>query len=306
MTDALRIAVVGDLLLDVDLWGPGQRPAPDGGMPIVDVTKETPRAGGAGLVATLLHRDGHEVRLITAMGADAAAERLRSLIGPVALVSSPSNAPTPVKTRLRAGDSTVARIDTGCAPPPAPTVTTAQLAALEGADAIVVADYGRGITADAGIRRTLARLATEVPVVWDPHPRGSAPVPGVAIATPNRGEAVGFAGTEALERAARALLDRWSAQSVAITLGADGVLLHDESAHHLPTRHVDVVDGCGAGDRFASALAASLASGAHLKAAVLAAMAATGDFLAAGGVASLAGEPVAPLGSPASLVPALP
>jgi rfaE bifunctional protein kinase chain/domain len=282
-----KLVVVGDLLLDVDLWGPSQRIAPDGGMPIVDVTSETPRAGGAGLVATLLRRDGHDVRLVTAMGADAGAERLRGLIAGLDVIVAPSNAPTPVKTRLRAGDATVARIDTGCAPPPPPTVARAQLDALEEADGIIVADYGRGITADAGIRSSLERLAERVPVVWDPHPRGAAPVAGITIATPNRGEAVGFARTEVLDVAARMLLDQWHVQSVAITLGAEGVLLHDESAHHLPTQPLDVVDGCGAGDRFASALAAALVSGAYLKAAVTEAMAVTGAFLAAGGVSSL-------------------
>ena len=287
MSRRAKIVVVGDILLDVDLWGPTQRPAPDGGNPIVDVTSETPRAGGAGLVATLLRGDGHEVRLIAPMGTDASADRLRTLVAGLDLIPSSSNAPTPVKTRLRAGDVTIARIDTGCAPPPPPTVTAAQLKALMGADAIVVADYGRGVTADAGIRSALAGLVEKVPIVWDPHPRGSAPIAGVTITTPNRGEAVGFAGTEELDRAARLLLDEWQVQSVAITLGADGVLLHDESAHHLPTRPVDVADGCGAGDRFASALAAALASGSHLKAAVTHAMATTGDFLAAGGVSSL-------------------
>jgi rfaE bifunctional protein kinase chain/domain len=287
----LRLTVVGDLLLDVDLWGPSQRAAPDGGMPIVDVTSETARAGGAGLVATLLRRDGHDVRLVAALGEDAQAERLRALVGDVELIACPSTAPTPVKTRLRAGDSTVARIDTGCAPPPAPAVTAAQLealGALDAADAIVVADYGRRVTADAGIRSVLENRAGTLPIVWDPHPRGSAPVPGVTIATPNRGEAVGFAGTDDLDRASRLLLDEWGAGAVAITLGADGVLLHDETARHLPTRPVDVVDGCGAGDRFASALAAALASGTHLRSAVTAAMTVTGDFLAAGGVSSLA------------------
>jgi rfaE bifunctional protein kinase chain/domain len=284
---AARIVVVGDLLLDVDLWGPSQRAAPDGGNPIVDVTSESARAGGAGLVATLLRADGHEVRLVTAMGADASADRLRALIGDLDLIAAPSGAPTPVKTRLRAGDTTVARIDTGCAAPPPPTVTADQLAALEDADAIVVADYGRGMTADAGIRSALAARVEQLPIVWDPHPRGTAPVRGVAIATPNRSEATGFTGTADVVRAARALLDEWEPQAVAITLGADGVLLHDESAHRLPTRAVDVADGCGAGDRFASALAAALAAGAPVKAAVDRAMEATGEFLAAGGVSAL-------------------
>lgn len=283
----MRIAVIGDLLLDIDLWGPSSRPAPDGGMPIVDVTRRALRAGGAGLVATLLQRDGHEVRLITALGSDSSADRLRELTASLEVVAAPSLAPTPVKTRLRAGDRSVARIDVGCSAAPPPAVTAQQLEALRGADAVVVSDYGRGMTADAGIRHALARVVDEVPTVWDPHPRGSEPVPGVTVATPNRSEATGFAGTDAVRLAAQQLLDAWHPRTLVITLGTDGVLLHGEASRVLPAERVDAPDGCGAGDRFASRLASALAEGRAIEPAVRDAMDATAAFLAAGGVSAL-------------------
>jgi rfaE bifunctional protein kinase chain/domain len=283
----MRITVVGDVLLDIDLWGPDQRPAPDGGTPIVDVTRTNSRAGGAGLVATLLRRDGHEVRLVTAIGSDDSAERVRELLGDVELVACDSQAPTPVKTRLRAGDATVARLDVGCAPPPPPRITPALCEALGECDALIVSDYGRRLTADERLRETVRRVADELPVVWDPHPRGSRPVPGVSVSTPNRAEAVGFAETDDVEAAAHALRRDWGAHAVAVTLGADGVLLEAEERRRLPAERIDVADGCGAGDRFAASAAIGLARGERIEAAIGGAIRETGRFLAAGGVATL-------------------
>ena len=80
----LRIAVVGDVMLDIDLSGPAERLSPDAPVPVVDVSTRGVRAGGAGLVARMLVRDGHEVVLVTAL-ADAAdpdaAELLAALDG---------------------------------------------------------------------------------------------------------------------------------------------------------------------------------------------------------------------------------
>ena len=57
--------------------------------------------------------------------------------------------------------------------------------ALAGASAVLVADYGRGVTSEPGVRSALAHLPARLPVVWDPHPRGAEPVPGARLATPN-------------------------------------------------------------------------------------------------------------------------
>ena len=54
-------------------------------------------------------------------------------------------------------------------------------------------------------------------MVWDPHPRGPAPVPGCRLVTPNLKEAAG--------RTAQRLLAQWQADAVAVTLGARGAVL---------------------------------------------------------------------------------
>lgn len=302
---AVRIAVVGDSLLDADLGGRADRLSPDAPVPVVCVEATVHRPGGAGLVATLLAHDGVDTTLVTALADDDHGRYLRSLLteidrdaaGTLRLVAGRSPSPTPVKTRVRAGTHAVVRIDESCDDPEPPIVTDEMLTTLAAADAIVVADYGRGLTADPRLRDALSAAAERIPVVWDPHPRGADPVPGVAVVSPNLTEALAVAGVTTpgmpgAGDAARLLAERWGAESVLVTLSERGALLHRRGAvdvvpHVVPAVPVTSTDPCGAGDRLAATLASRLAGGASLPAAVQAAVAAAGRFLAAGGVAGV-------------------
>ena len=137
----------------------------------------------------MLAQDGHRVTLVTVLSDDDASLELEGALAGVSVVAGPTGARTPVKTRVRAGRQPVVRVDEGCGRPDVPGVTAAMLRAVEDADAIVVADYGRGLAANPELRELLAALADDIPIVWDPHPSGAEPVPGVAVVTPNLAEA---------------------------------------------------------------------------------------------------------------------
>lgn len=293
----MRITVVGDVLLDVDVRGTADRLLADAPVPIVDVQTVMRRAGGAGLVASMLLADGHEVDIITTLSDDDAAGHLRGCLAGANIVASHSGIPTPVKTRLIAGSHPLARMDEGCGDPPPATVTGEMLDAVASAEVLVVADYGRGLTDHPELRRAIAERGLDVPVVWDPHPRGDRPVLSATVATPNLAEATRAArvpagvgkDAAAAAHAARALRDEWACP-IAVTLGEMGVLLADSadappSVH--PVSRVTSVDPCGAGDRFSSALAVALASGASLPDAVATAADIAALFLARGGVSAL-------------------
>ena len=298
-----RIVVVGDTLLDVDLSGTAERLSPDAPVPVVDVTSSAERAGGAGLVARLLARSGEEVRLVTVLGADPAADRLRDALDGIEVVAGPSRAPTPVKTRLRAAGQALVRMDEGAGTPPVPTATAEMLEAIRSADVLVVADYGRGLAACPDVRSALEQRGREVPLIWDPHPRGPAPVPTTALATPNLAEATAAAGQRspgpkvaAATDAAAELLSRWGVAAVAVTLGPAGALLLDRefsAPRVIPVSTTEAADPCGGGDQLVAALAVELLHGTPLADALGAAVAEASAFLAAGGVATLA-RPAAP------------
>jgi ribokinase len=89
------------------------------------------------------------------------------------------------------------------------------------------------------------------------------------LLTPNAGEARDLTGEEDPRAAALALRERTGAP-VVVTLGADGALLADGPGDpvRVPAPRVDAVDTTGAGDCLNGALAAELARGAALEAAV--------------------------------------
>src|SRR4051812_25751260 len=282
-------------MLDRDVLGAVDRVAPDAPVPVVEVERTRERPGGAGLAARLLAGRGGEVTLASCAGSDAAGKRLRELLAEagVASLALAAVSATRVLTRIRAGGQSVARLDDRApALDPCAAVDVAALeAAVAAADAVLVADYGSGIAAHPAVREVLARWASRRPVVWDPHPRGAEPVPGVTAATPNRREALQFAGGQAdgdLDAAAGLLRERWQARAVVATDGAAGGAPVPAGGPPLvtPAPHASTGDPCGAGDRFAGTLALALARGAVITEAVGEAVLDVAGWLDAGGVAA--------------------
>ena len=185
-TDRQPLVVVGDVLLDQDVTGTATRLAPDAPVPVVETTGEHRRPGGAGLAATLAAREGRDVTLVCALGTDEASEAVRAMLPPgVRLAELPLEGELPVKTRILVEGRPLLRVDRGTGTPGPPGAGVR--AALTGARAVLVADYGQGTV--AAVRGALAEAARRLPLVWDPHPRGPLPVPGSRLVTPNGREA---------------------------------------------------------------------------------------------------------------------
>jgi D-beta-D-heptose 7-phosphate kinase/D-beta-D-heptose 1-phosphate adenosyltransferase len=275
-----RLVVIGDALLDRDVEGFSERLCPDAPVPVLEGARTRLRPGGAGLAAALAALDGQPVTLIAAFAADEAGRELaRALLaGGVDLVELRLEGATPEKIRFLDRGRALMRLDRGdrgrvdvdgAAP--------ALVAALAGADAILVSDYGRGVAASTAVRRALCSRREGVPLVWDPHPSGPAPVPGADLATPNLVEAEQVAGAAlgpaprpppnghaSPEALAQALATHWRAGAVCITRGEQGATLCTAAGHAL-SWSVEPAGGdpCGAGDRFAVAAARALADGAE-------------------------------------------
>jgi D-beta-D-heptose 7-phosphate kinase / D-beta-D-heptose 1-phosphate adenosyltransferase len=293
----LRLVVVGDALLDRDVEGRVERLSPDAPVPVVDETSSVSRPGGAGLAAILAAADGHRVTLVTALALDPAGRELAALLAAagVEVVNLGLDGATPEKVRIRTDGRSLLRLDRGYALGAVGQATEAAGETLEESAAVLVSDYGRGVTGESSLRAALAETALRTPVVWDPHPKGSAPVRGVRLATPNSAEAAtfvpGIEGEDLPAVAARAqeLVARWRAKGVAVTMGAEGALLAGEDADLFvaPVPKVTGGDACGAGDRFAARVASLLAEGASPPEAVAGAVLSASSFVAAGGAAGV-------------------
>ncbi|WP_396454403.1 D-glycero-beta-D-manno-heptose 1-phosphate adenylyltransferase [Actinomadura sp.] len=307
------LVVVGDVLLDIDIVGTSSRLCPDAPVPVVEQAEERPRPGGAGLAALLAAAAGREVVLVTALADDEPGRRLRAMLEKhLEVAAFHLHGRTPCKLRIRSGGQSVARLDAGEGQaldgPVGPRVTDA----IAGAGAVLVSDYGRGVARHRAVRSLLGELPASAPVVWDPHPRGEPPVPGVRLLTPNEQEAARLAaaggadisgfGLSAAGRRGRHLGRAWGIDGVAVTLGAEGALLCDGSgAPFLAPAEPARGDSCGAGDGFAAAAAGALADGAALTAAVTEGVRRASEFVRAGAAAALSAQ-LAETGS-ARLVP---
>jgi D-beta-D-heptose 7-phosphate kinase/D-beta-D-heptose 1-phosphate adenosyltransferase len=288
-----RVLVVGDVLLDRDVLGHVERICPDAPVPVLDQDRTVERPGGAGLAAVLAGRHGVEVDLLCALAPDDGGHLLRELLDAagVRVLDCGTGGSTVEKVRVRAGGQSLVRIDRGDGADLGALSEDATARALD-ADVVLVADYGRGVSAHEPVRALLsAARRAGTPVVWDPHPKGADPVPDVTLVTPNRREAAGFSeqedgGAETLAadvRRARQLRGRWSSAAVAVTLGESGALLvtGDGAPLVVPVEQpVPAADTCGAGDAFAAAVAVALGRGAVLSEAVQEGVRAASGFVA--------------------------
>ncbi|MFG1855345.1 PfkB family carbohydrate kinase [Actinomadura geliboluensis] len=298
------LVVVGDVLLDIDIVGTSSRLCPDAPVPVVEGAEELPRPGGAGLAALLAAAAGREVVLVTALADDEPGRRLRAMLERhLEVAAFHLHGGTPCKLRIRSGGQSVARLDAGEGQaldgPVGPRVTDA----IAGAGAVLVSDYGRGVTRHRAVRSLLGALPAGVPVVWDPHPRGEPPVPGVVrLLTPNEQEAARLAaadgaditgfGLSAAGRRGRHLGRAWGIEGVAVTLGSEGALLCDgsEAPPFLAPARPARGDSCGAGDSFAAGAVGALADGAALTAAVTEGVNRASEFVRAGAAAALSAQ----------------
>ena len=77
----LKVAVIGDIMLDTYWWGTVDRISPEGPVPVVAVTKKEQRIGGAGNVALNARALGADVALISVIGTDDEGKQLKDILG---------------------------------------------------------------------------------------------------------------------------------------------------------------------------------------------------------------------------------
>ncbi|MFG2441009.1 PfkB family carbohydrate kinase [Streptomyces sp. NPDC048508] len=297
-----RLVVVGDVLLDRDITGTADRLSPEAPVPVLTGTQSTERPGGAGLAAVLAARHPcWRITLVCGIGQDPPGALVRTLLdnAGIEVIDLATSGTTPVKTRVRASERTLLRYDSNADPQtlgPLPDLVNIRLA---DAAAVLVCDYGRGITFHDHLREALTLAANDRPLVWDPHPKGATPVPGTALAIPNTDEAIHFSGHPGPRdlasdtNRARQLRAAWPVRHVAITRGRDGaVLIANADGHPLavPTRPANG-DTCGAGDQLAVCAAMTLAAGRPASQALATAVKSATVYVESGGPALLSAPP---------------
>lgn len=278
----LRVAVVGDALLDGFLIGVPARLCRERPVPVIVKRAEREFPGGAANVAANLRALGTRPRFVSALGFDDAGRRLSASLSArdVALdgVADAPGARTGHKLRVLGDDQYLVRVDvepSGFDLPSVQREIVARLrASYDACDAMMLSDYGGG-TIGPAVLRALAELRARrpVPLVVDARDPSRYRAREIDVLTPSLEEAAFLAGVRAPDSAddaaVAALVRRASeqvrARALAVTLGAEGVLVaRAGEVRRIAGRRVAVDNTCGAGDSFAAVLTLAVAAGADV------------------------------------------
>lgn len=275
-----RVVVVGDVMLDVFVFGEVTRISPEAPVPVVRVTRETERLGGAANVALNVKSLGGKVSLVGVVGNDAAglhlARAARARGVDARLVALPGRATT-VKTRIMAHQQQMVRTDrevTEAIDASIGAKLLAQIAkVLTANSALIVSDYYKGVVTRSFMRSVieLAR-ARRAHVLVDPKVRNIAFFKGAWLVTPNQKEAeqisrVAIRTDADAERAIHRIARIAGSAGALVTRGEEGMSLGLRAGRTFSYWHVratarEVFDVTGAGDTAIATLALALVAGA--------------------------------------------
>jgi len=291
----LRVVMWGDLVADEFIDGEIARVSREAPVLILKRRGRSLAAGGGANAAVNLAALGVQVRLVGALGADESGQELREIflrhgIDITGVLTVPGYV-TPVKTRILAHHAhtkpqQVVRLDRepeALGPGVQQRLRRAAAAAVRGAAALLISDYGYGAVTPAAAAAVRERMPAPALVSADARYQIAA-YRGLSAATPNESELEAACGISlgsiasiasiagssagsrtALERAGRRLRQRLGCEHLLVTRGRDGMALFEPRR---PPRHLAVhgsqqaLDVTGAGDTVIATFTAALAAGA--------------------------------------------
>jgi len=272
-----HVLVVGDAMLDRYWFGAVERISPEAPVPVVRVNREEERLGGAANVALNVKAVGAGATLLTVVGDDEPAGRLRRLLaehGVRSLLGSDPQLHTIVKLRVIGRAQQLIRLDFESQPDH--EVLALMLSDYERVlpehDAVLFSDYGKGGLTHIPRMIELARQAGK-PVLIDPKGSDYARYAGATVITPNREElaqVIGAWSSEGqLHERAQALRRAQRFDAILLTRSGEGISLFDAAGHlQVPAMAREVFDVTGAGDTVIAVLAVLLACGVDLRTAL--------------------------------------
>lgn len=267
----VRVAVFGDLMLDIHIKGKAERISQEAPVPVVAVKEHQTSLGGAANVVKNLAVFESKTFVFGVVGKDKYGYELSSLLNNLncdtgGLVFSEKRITTR-KERVIAGTQQLLRIDYEDTNPVADeelkNAFSKFLKMIEKNefDAVIVEDYAKGLV-NAERLGMIVNSCKKSGVICalDPHPSHPLDIKGISYMTPNRSEAYALAGInfwseedkeKKLYEVAAKLIKNWRPEELIITLGADGMALFKGKSSNpclIPTKAKEVFDVSGAGD----------------------------------------------------------
>jgi rfaE bifunctional protein kinase chain/domain len=271
--DAVRLLVVGDVMLDRYWFGDVSRISPEAPVPVVRIERREARLGGAANVARNAAALGAHCGLLGVVGNDEAGDEVEQILRESSIDSylkRDEAISTIVKLRVIGRQQQMVRIDFE----EAPSETTLRdkltqfKAILPDYDVIVLSDYNKGSLVNVADMIRMAREAGKT-VMVDPKGDDFTPYRGATILTPNKSELKRIVGSwkteEQLTWKAQDLREELGLTALLLTRSEEGMSLYtaDEVLHvHADAR--EVFDVSGAGDTVIATMAAMLGAGVPL------------------------------------------
>lgn len=268
-----RVAVLGDIMLDIWEYGGITRLSPEAPVPVVQMQSRIAMLGGAANAARNARSCGASVALFGVIGADGSGDEVRSLLTESGIdgggVFVDAGRPTTQKRRIVGPDGHLLRVDhesTSVIPGELTRKIAAALAAgIAGVHAMVISDYAKGVMTPelAGQAIALARQAG-IPMVVDTKPAHASFYRRPTVVTPNAQEAFAMTASSSLAVAGNRLVELFGAPAI-VTRGEGGMSLFGEGEPlDIPALDVAVADVSGAGDTVTMGVALGLSAGLSL------------------------------------------
>ena len=269
-----RVLVVGDVMLDRYWYGAVDRISPEAPVPVVRVTREEERAGGAANVAYNAVSLGAHASLLTVVGDDDASHHLEELVAKTGIETHfgrDADLKTTVKLRVIGRQQQLIRLDFENTPKN--EILAGQTATFESIlplhNAVLFSDYGKGGLAHVTDMISRAR-ALGKPILIDPKGSDYTRYQNATVITPNRAEmqqVIGSWSDEAdLRSKAHNLREQLHLGAVLLTRSEEGMTLFDAAGElHVSAQAREVFDVTGAGDTVIATMAVMVGAGLSLR-----------------------------------------
>lgn len=265
-----RLLVVGDVMLDRYWFGDTERISPEAPVPVVLVSKDDERLGGAANVARNAASVGAQISILGVVGDDEPGRRVEQLLeaqGVKSYLQRDPNLPTTVKLRVVARQQQLIRLDFEKAPTHEALLNKLEQfqSLLANVDAVVFSDYGKGGLTHVTQMIEAAKAAGKV-VLVDPKGDDYSKYQAASIITPNRSElreVVGRWKDEAdLTARAQTLREQLKLTALLLTRSEEGMSLFTaDGVEHVKAQAREVFDVSGAGDTVIATMAVAMAAG---------------------------------------------
>lgn len=299
--EACNIVIIGDVMLDKYYIGRVDRISPEAPVPVVNITREESRLGGASNVANNVAALGGRSTLIGVVGRDFFGKEIERLAKNNGILTQliRTEAPTITKARIIGGKQQIVRIDyeekIRLSEEVRKQLVSSTRQCLDESGIIVLSDYGKGVVSAELCQAIIEMaIAKQHIVVVDPKGKEWQKYKGATIVTPNVKELSDVIGYEVhnedseVEKAARTILKANDLNALLVTRSEKGMSYIDSSqVYHIPTQAQEVFDVSGAGDTVVATLACALACGLPIQEAIHVANVAAGIVVRKIGTATL-------------------